>query len=107
MTRASPLPDKVETLKSMLLSQEAALRKRDAQVLKLQETVDSQQQGRAASRSFACSCRHESRAQRGRPDIALQLIVLGAGKVFDPSVRPVHRALLRRFLRHESRTHQT
>jgi transposase len=43
MTRASPLPDDVETLKAMLLSQEAALRERDAQVLRLQETVDSQQ----------------------------------------------------------------
>ncbi|MBB5405162.1 hypothetical protein QF000_000230 [Paraburkholderia atlantica] len=43
MTRASPLPDDVETLKAMLLSQEVALRERDAQVLKLQETVDSQQ----------------------------------------------------------------
>lgn len=107
MTRASPLPDEVETLKSMLLSQDAALRERDAQVLQLQETVDSRQEGRADSRSFACSCRQESRAQRGGPDFALQLIVLGARKVFDPSVRPVHRALLRRFLRHESRTHQT
>ena len=38
MTRASPLPDDVETLKAMLLSQEARLRERDAQVLKLQET---------------------------------------------------------------------
>ncbi|KFX64003.1 transposase [Burkholderia sp. K24] len=43
MTRANPLPDDVETLKAMLLSQEAALRARDAQVLALQETVDSQQ----------------------------------------------------------------
>src|SRR5215469_10007926 len=43
MTRASPLPDDVETLKAMLLSQEAALRERDAQMLKLQELVDSQQ----------------------------------------------------------------
>nr|WP_132455728.1 hypothetical protein [Paraburkholderia sp. BL8N3] len=43
MTRANPLPDDVETLKAMLLSQEAALRERDAQMLKLQETVDSQQ----------------------------------------------------------------
>ena len=42
MTRANPLPDDVETLKAMLLSQEAALRERDAQMLKLQETVDSQ-----------------------------------------------------------------
>jgi hypothetical protein len=29
MTRANPLPDDVETLKAMLLSQEAALRERD------------------------------------------------------------------------------
>jgi transposase len=43
MTRANPLPDDVETLKAMLLSQEAALRERDTLVLKLQETVDSQQ----------------------------------------------------------------
>ncbi|AFT84787.1 Transposase IS66 [Paraburkholderia phenoliruptrix BR3459a] len=43
MTRANPLPDDVETLKAMLLSQEEALRERDTQVLKLQETVDSQQ----------------------------------------------------------------
>nr|WP_321943923.1 IS66 family transposase [Paraburkholderia tropica] len=43
MTRVSPLPDDVETLKAMLLSQEAALRERDAQMIKLQETVDSQQ----------------------------------------------------------------
>ncbi|MBB5429530.1 TolA-binding protein [Paraburkholderia sp. JPY158] len=48
MTRANPLPDDVETLKAMLLSQEAALRERDAQVLKLQETVDSQQAALAA-----------------------------------------------------------
>lgn len=43
MTRVSPLPDDVQTLKAMLLSQEAALRERDAQMLKLQETVNSQQ----------------------------------------------------------------
>ncbi|MEM5292621.1 hypothetical protein ACFQ3P_43985 [Paraburkholderia sabiae] len=41
MTRANPLPDDVETLKAMLRSRDAALRERDAQVLKLQETVDS------------------------------------------------------------------
>ncbi|MGF6473159.1 transposase [Paraburkholderia youngii] len=49
MTRASPLPDDVETLKAMLLSQEVALRERDAQVFKLQETVDSQQAALASS----------------------------------------------------------
>lgn len=54
MTRASPLPD-VETLKAMLLSQAAALRERDAQVLKLQETVDSQQ---AALASRAAEVEH-------------------------------------------------
>ncbi|BBQ02415.1 transposase (plasmid) [Burkholderia sp. SFA1] len=43
MTRVNPLPDDVQTLKAMLLSQEAALRERDAQMLKLQETVNSQQ----------------------------------------------------------------
>src|SRR6478752_3710077 len=43
MTRVSPLPDDVQTLKAMLLSREAALRERDAQMLKLQETVNSQQ----------------------------------------------------------------
>ncbi|MEI6003472.1 IS66 family transposase, partial [Paraburkholderia bengalensis] len=55
MTRANPLPDDVETLKAMLLSQEAALRERDAQVLKLQETVDSQQ---AALASRAAEVEH-------------------------------------------------
>lgn len=55
MTRANPLPDDVETLKVMLLSQEAALRARDAQVLALQETVDSQQ---AALASRAAEVEH-------------------------------------------------
>lgn len=55
MTRANPLPDDVETLKAMLLSQEAALRERDAQVLKLQEMVDSQQ---AALASRAAEVEH-------------------------------------------------
>jgi transposase len=55
MTRANPLPDDVETLKAMLLSQEAALRERQAQVLKLQETVDSQQ---AALASRAAEVEH-------------------------------------------------
>jgi transposase len=55
MTRANSLPDDVETLKAMLLSQEAALRERDAQVLKLQETVDSQQ---AALASRATEVEH-------------------------------------------------
>src|ERR1700754_1408358 len=55
MTRANPLPDDVETLKAMLLSQEAALRERDAQMLKLQETVDSQQ---AALASRAAEVEH-------------------------------------------------
>ncbi|MEM5317600.1 IS66 family transposase, partial [Paraburkholderia sp. JHI869] len=55
MTRANPLPDDVETLKAMLLSQEAALRERDAQVLQLQETVDSQQ---AALASRAAEVEH-------------------------------------------------
>jgi hypothetical protein len=55
MTRANPLPDDVETLKAMLLSQEAALCERDAQMLKLQETVDSQQ---AALASRAAEVEH-------------------------------------------------
>ena len=55
MTRANPLPDDVETLKAMLLSQEAAPRERDAQVLKLQEMVDSQQ---AALASRAAEVEH-------------------------------------------------
>ena len=55
MTRANPLPDDVETLKAMLLSQEAALRERDVQMLKLQETVDSQQ---AALASRAAEVEH-------------------------------------------------
>lgn len=42
-------------MKAMLLSQEAALRERDAQVLKLQETVDSQQ---AALASRAAEVEH-------------------------------------------------
>jgi len=50
MTRANALPDDVETLKAMLLSQEAAMRERNAQMLKLQETVDSKQAA-LASRS--------------------------------------------------------
>ncbi|WP_408295647.1 IS66 family transposase [Paraburkholderia sp. RL17-373-BIF-A] len=50
MTRANSLPDDVDTPKAMLLSREAALRERDAQGLKLQETVDSQQ-GALASRT--------------------------------------------------------
>ncbi|NUX54846.1 IS66 family transposase [Paraburkholderia youngii] len=55
MTRASPLPDDVETLKAMLLEQAAALRERDVHVAKLQERVDSQE---AALASRAAEVEH-------------------------------------------------
>ncbi|PMS36268.1 transposase [Trinickia symbiotica] len=55
MTRASPLPDDVETLKAMLLEQAAALRERDVQVAKLQERVESQE---AALASRAAEVEH-------------------------------------------------
>jgi transposase len=42
MSHASPLPDDVETLKAMLLSPETSLPERDAQMLRLQEPIDSQ-----------------------------------------------------------------
>ena len=55
MTRAIPLPDDVETLKAMLLEQAATLREREAQVVKLQERVDSQE---AALASRAAEIEH-------------------------------------------------
>lgn len=55
MTRAIPLPDDVETLKAMLIEQAAALREREAQVVKLQERVDSQE---AALASRAAEIEH-------------------------------------------------
>lgn len=55
MTRAIPLPDDVETLKAMLLEQAETLRERDAQVVKLQERVDSQE---AALASRAAEIEH-------------------------------------------------
>ncbi|CAB3807414.1 IS66 family transposase ISBcen14 [Paraburkholderia fynbosensis] len=55
MTRANPLPDDVETLKAILLSQKVTLRERNAQVFRLQQTVDSQQ---AALASRAAEVEH-------------------------------------------------
>ncbi|MGF6292925.1 hypothetical protein [Paraburkholderia youngii] len=79
MTRANPLRDDIETQKAMLLSQEAALRERDAQVLKL---TSSATQGPLVQRRNSRAREHGSETQQ-YPQQPLQASPnFGFGRIF-------------------------